>query len=221
MNHVSLAIREALTLALFISYTVLLFLLSILKIVAFSASFYCFCNKISHIIAITDHPHFIQYIHMWFSVPVASTVSFCGTIKGWLSTSCVFVCVCIHACLCETLRVGWGLYAYCFWLLLFFRMPSRVENALLICLSNIIFSLHIFFFFLSQDDSVCQRISTWSHTWEQQKPPWQRHKTLVKIKKSGCSVRSSFVLGEFSSIEKKEIYIKISQCCKNQFALKK
>lgn len=48
------------------------------------------------------------------------------------------------------------------------------------------------------------------------------NKNLRKnLEKSGCSVRSSFVLGEFSSIEKKEIYIRISQCCKNQFALKK
>lgn len=155
---------------------------------------------------------------MWFSVPVASTVSFCGTIKGWLSTSCVFVCVCIHACLCETLRVGWGLYAYCFWLLLFFRMPSRVENALLICLSNIIFSLFTSFFFFYLKMIACASASPHGATHGNNKNlPDKDTKHWWKLKKSGCSVRSSFVLGEFSSIEEK----KISQCCKNQFALKK
>lgn len=96
---------------------------SIQKILASSVSSYCFCNKISHTIATADHLpfHTHKHTHAYFMcVGLLFTIRFCRTIKGFVRR------------LRASVHVGLP-GAHCSELSLFFRMPSRAENALLIC----------------------------------------------------------------------------------------
>lgn len=99
-----------------------------------------------------------------------------------------------------------------------FRVPSAVEMALLICLSNIFSStLHVVVSNLKMI-TCCQCFSTWSHASERQKALCHRPRALVKMKKWRCTFISWWI---YHSTEKKNILCKmlLRKCIHSLFSL--